>query len=360
MNEQRDKDFVRHSIDSGLSSIKSDPWLAQRIIANEEEKPVVKKISTSLIAVLTLMAITVTAVAATLLWKDAGEKVAPLESQNGYYDTWNLEAKIELVKTLVDLGELKDNADAERLLNDSTMSAEEKEALCDQIMTSYVNGEPDTVTLVSILEKLHGDMSTWSMEDLVWYNDLLRKNDMLSDEDENYVLPISGELTEEQAIQTAKDYLNAKYAQGLENAQVEAVMTEADDGLRTWSVTFRPGIDNLPYCGACNVTETSYGEIVSYSVPDLYSVFVTGILPDKDAISEEAALALGRKAIAAQLNTSEEELTGIKVYFGYIDLADENISHAKWNEHVWVIMAGQHSYALLTPSGETIFVGETK
>lgn len=360
MNEQRDKDFVRHSIDSGLSSIKSDPRLAQRIIASEEEKPVVKKMATSFIVVLALMAITITAFAATLLWKDAGEKVAPLESRNGYYDTWNPEAKIELVKALIDLGELKENADAERLLNDSSMSAEEKEALCDQIMTSYVNGEPDTVTLLSILEKLRGDMSTWSMEDLVWYNDLLQKNDMLSDEDENYVLPIGGELTEEQAIQTAKDFLIAKGAQGLKKAQIEAMMTEANDGLRTWSITFRPDIDNLPYGGACNVTETSYGKIVSYSMPDLYPVFVTGILPDTDAISEEAALTLGKKEIASRLNTTEEKLSGIRVYFGYINLADEETAHAKLNEHVWVIRAEQNTYALLAPSGETIFVGETK
>ena len=239
MNEQRDKDFVRHSIDSGLSSIKSDPWLAQQIIANEEEKPVVKKISTSLIVALALMAITIIAFAATLLWKDAGEKVAPLESRNGYYDTWNLEAKIELVKALVDLGELKDNADAERLFNDPSMSAEEKEALCDQIMTSYVNGEPDTVTLLSILEKLHGDMSTWSMEDLVWYNDLLQKErHAVKPRDENYVLPVVANSQKSKQFRQRR-ILIAKNAQGLEKAQIEAIMTEADDGLRTWSVTFR-------------------------------------------------------------------------------------------------------------------------
>ena len=306
------------------------------------------------------MVITFTAFAATLLWKDAGEIVAPLEGRNGYYDNWNLEAKIELVEALVDLGELRDNADAERFLSDSSMSAKEKEALCDQIMTSYANGQPDTVTLLSILEKLHGDMSTWSMEDLVWYNALLQKNDMLSDEDENYVLPFGGELTEEQAIQTAKDFLIAKDAQGLEKAQIEAMMTEVNDGLRIWSVTFRPDIDNLPYGGACNVTETSYGEIVSYTMPDLYPVFITGTLPDTDAISEETALTLGKKEIASQLNTTEEKLSEIRVYFGYIDLADEETAHAKLNEHVWVIRAEQNTYALLAPSGETIFVGETK
>ena len=360
MNEQRDKEFVRRSIDSGLSSIKRDPWLARRIIANGKEKPRAKKISATFVVVFALIAIAVTAFAATLLWKDAGEKAASLESQNGYYDTWNLEAKTELIKALSDLGELEDNEDVDRLLNGASMSAEEKEALCDQIMTSYVNGEPDTVTLLSILEKLHGDMSTWSMEDKVWYNELLRQNGMLSGEDENYVLPIGSELTEEQAIQTAKDFLNSKHAQGLEKAQIEAIMTEAGDGLRTWSITFRPGDDALPYGGTCNVTQTSYGEIVSYSVPDLYPIFITGTLPDTDAISEENALAIGKKAIADYLNTNAEELNEVRIYFGYIDLDDAQAAHAKLNDHVWAIVSGSHSYALLTPSGETIFAGETK
>ena len=44
MNEQRDREFVQHSIDTGLSSIQGDPWLAQRIIASEKEGKPVKKI----------------------------------------------------------------------------------------------------------------------------------------------------------------------------------------------------------------------------------------------------------------------------------------------------------------------------
>lgn len=44
MNEQRDREFVQHSIDTDLSSIQGDPWLAQRIIASEKEGKPVKKI----------------------------------------------------------------------------------------------------------------------------------------------------------------------------------------------------------------------------------------------------------------------------------------------------------------------------
>ena len=35
MSDQRDKRFVQESIDSGLSVMQGDPWLAQRIMNQE-------------------------------------------------------------------------------------------------------------------------------------------------------------------------------------------------------------------------------------------------------------------------------------------------------------------------------------
>ena len=46
MNDQRDKRFVQRSIDEGLSSMKGDPWLAQRIMASEKGEGKVKKKTT--------------------------------------------------------------------------------------------------------------------------------------------------------------------------------------------------------------------------------------------------------------------------------------------------------------------------
>ena len=168
---------IREAIDACTRGVDEAPTLRYRVLRKAKgEEPVKKKISTSLVIAMILVVLTATDVAATLLWKDAGEKVAPLEKENGYYDTWNTEAKTVLVRELYDLGELKDNPDAERLLKGEGLTEEEKDALCDRIMTGYVNGTPDTVTLMSILEKLHGAMETWSMEDKVWYNELLEKN----------------------------------------------------------------------------------------------------------------------------------------------------------------------------------------
>lgn len=50
MNDQRDKQFVQQSIDTGLSSMRGDPWLAQRVMAmGKGEAKVKKKISFSIV-----------------------------------------------------------------------------------------------------------------------------------------------------------------------------------------------------------------------------------------------------------------------------------------------------------------------
>ena len=43
MSDQRDKAFVRESVDTVLSGLQPDPWLAQRMMNQEKEEPVVKK-----------------------------------------------------------------------------------------------------------------------------------------------------------------------------------------------------------------------------------------------------------------------------------------------------------------------------
>ena len=63
MSEQRDKAFVRASIDQGLSSLEGNPFLAQRILAQAQGKDeivVKKKISVSLILVAILLVLMTT------------------------------------------------------------------------------------------------------------------------------------------------------------------------------------------------------------------------------------------------------------------------------------------------------------
>lgn len=374
MEDFKDKQIVQRVIDNSLSGIQDDPWMAQRVLNMAHETQgtggivVKKKLSIGFILMMAVMLLGVIALAATLLWQDAGEKVAPMESENGYYDTWNTEAKIKLIKALYDLGELKDNPDAERVLNSTDMPDAEKNALCDKIMCAYVNGSPDTVTLLSILEKLHGDMSTWSMEDKVWYNNLLNANNMLSAEDTNYVLPETGEFTQEQAVDAAKSFLVSKGAENLDKAQIEATMYEESDdqfygetqvskkGRRVWSVVFHLEEEGLPYGGTCHVDIATDGSVIAYSLPALVPMYMTGTLPDATAISEEQAVEIGTNAMSGQLDVPKEKLADAKAFYGYINLADEEAAHAQFGAHVWLINTDQY-YVLVSPSGDVIFAG---
>lgn len=374
MEDFKDKQIVQRVIDNSLSGIQDDPWMAQRVLNMAHETQgtggivVKKKLSIGFILMMAVMLLGGIALAATLLWQDAGEKVAPMESENGYYDTWNTEAKIKLIKALYDLGELKDNPDAERVLNSTDMPDAEKNALCDKIMCAYVNGSPDTVTLLSILEKLHGDMNTWSMEDKVWYNNLLNANNMLSAEDTNYVLPETGEFTQGQAVDAAKSFLISKGAENLDKAQIEATMYEESDdqfygetqvskkGRRVWSVVFHLEEEGLPYGGTCHVDIATDGSVIAYSLPALVPMYMTGTLPDATAISEEQAVEIGTNAMSGQLDVPKEKLADAKAFYGYINLADEEVAHAQFGAHVWLINTDQY-YVLVSPSGDVIFAG---
>ena len=374
MNHEKMREHVHTGIDRQCASLTSDPYRVQRVLNMAHEMQgtggiiVKKKLSIGFALMMAVMLLGVTALAATLLWQDAGEKVAPMESENGYYDTWNTEAKIELIKALYDLGELKDNPDAERVLNSTDMPDAEKNALCDKIMCAYVNGSPDTVTLLSILEKLHGDMSTWSMEDKVWYNNLLTANNMLSAEDTNYVPPETDEFTQVQAVDAAKSFLISKGAENLDKAQIEATMYEESDGQfygetqvskkgrRVWSVVFHLEEEGLPYGGTCHVDIATDGSVITYSLPALVPMYMTGTLPDATAISEARAVEIGTNAMSAQLDVPKEKLADAKAFYGYINLADEEAAHAQFGAHVWLINTDQY-YALVSPSGDVIYVG---
>ncbi len=63
-NKKKSQTEFAESLDRRLSGLQGDPWLAQRIIANEEGKPVVKKISTSMVLVIAILAVAAAALAA--------------------------------------------------------------------------------------------------------------------------------------------------------------------------------------------------------------------------------------------------------------------------------------------------------
>lgn len=351
-----EQDF-RCRLDAELSHVTWTQGNRYHVISrlNEGGSPVKKKFSTALVLAMVLMLLAASAVAATLLWKDAGERVAPLEAQNGYYDTWNTDAKLELVRALCDLGELEDDPDAQRLLT-GDLTDEEKDALADQIMTAYVNGTADTVTLMSILEKLHGPMESWSMEDRVWYSGLLADNNMLTDETTRYTLPAGEELTQPQAVESAKAFLHGLGVENLDDASVEATMYEEPNdhwygdmqiayaGRRVWSIIFRKGEGR-----SWHVDLTANGAVILYDRPETSALYTTGLLPGDDAMTEERAIAIANEALAVS--------SAANAYYGYINIVDAD-AHAELGQRVWQVVYEDGSRVMLSFDGSVLYTEE--
>lgn len=53
---------------------------------------------------------------------------------------------------------------------------------------------------------------------------------------------------------------------------------------------------------------------------------------------------------------ARDQLGDATAFYGYINLADEEAAHAQFGAHVWLINTDQY-YALVSPSGTVIFVG---
>lgn len=351
-----EQDF-RRSLDAELSDIRWTQGDRVHVLSrlNEGGIPVKKKMSTAFALVLALMILTATAVAATLIWKDAGERIAPLESENGTYDTWDAAAKSELVKTLAGLGEMADDPDVERLLTEE-LNDEERGALADRIMTGYVSGGADTVTLLSILEKLHGPIESWPMEDRVWYNDLLAENGMLTEEDMPYALPAGEELTQPQAVERASAFLAGIGATDLNTGAVEATLyqepndrwlgdtqiSEADR--KIWSIVFRGCAS-----GTWHVDMTADGAVTGYSTPLLQQLFTTGLLPSGSGIAEA-------QAIQAAVQAVGHELAGAQAYYGYINHVDAG--HAPLGTLVWQVVDADGSRVMVSRDGDVLYTEE--
>ena len=143
-NDQELMMNIRAAIDDCTRGVDEAPSLRYRVLRKAKgEEPMVKKISMTLVIALVILALAAVAVAATVLWKDAGEKVAQLEGEYGYYDTWDTATKIELVRDLYEMDALKGNTDAERLLNGEGMTDAEKDALCASLrMKSLTKPSP--------------------------------------------------------------------------------------------------------------------------------------------------------------------------------------------------------------------------
>jgi hypothetical protein len=302
-----------------------------------------KKLTVGLAFALCLMLAAVGALAVTLLWKDTAEQVAPLEGQHGYYDTWNADAKAELIRMLAQAGELKDSDNVRKVLSEN-LDDDNLNRLSDEIMTAYVNGTVDTVTLESILFQLHGDISTWSEEDKAWYEKLLKQNGLLGDHS-GYALPEGKEISRSQAFDIAATFFEGLGVTGLDPSKAEATFTEQDvdywygetqvsrTGRRSWSIVWPSGDNTV------QIDIDADGTVSGYSIPELRKLHLAGSIPVEGDITAAQAVERAREAVAETFGIAASSVAEMpaKAMAAYVDLEQPKDAPIRLGERLWYI-----------------------
>ena len=99
------------------------------------------------------------------------------------------------------------------------------------------------------------------------------------------------------------------------------------------------------------------GTVLSYHIPELYSLDLMGVFPDSDAIPEEQALGIGRKAIAEKLGVPEDEVSSLKAYYTEIEAGHSKAVDGVMGQHVWLVdYAEQNMFAAIKPDGTLMTV----
>ncbi len=302
-----------------------------------------RKLTVGLVFVLCLMLAAVGALAVRLLWRDTAEQIAPLEGRYGYYDTWSADAKAELIRMLVDAGELKDSEAVKSVLS-GNLDVETLSKQSDEIMTAYVSGTTDTVTLESILFRLHGDISTWTDEDKVWYEQLLKQNNLLGDHS-GYSLPEGKEISRSQAFDIAAIFFKDLGVTGLDPSNAEATFTEQDAdywygetqvskaGYRSWSIVWQDGEDTA------HIDIGADGKVSGYSISELRKLGLSGSFPAEGDIPKELAIEKAREAVAGISGAADSIIAKMqaKALLSYVDLEQHEDAPVRLGEHLWYI-----------------------
>ena len=324
----------------------------------------IRKISVILAIVLALLAVSPVSFAATPLWKEAGEKIAPMEKEHDYYDTWDPSLKAELVRILYEAEELQDDADAARLVNGEEMTDGEKGALCDRVVLRYLDTTRDDLvsleSLISELRGVYGGTPAWSVEDKYWYNELLRKNGMLSSaEDPDYILPEDGDISQEEAVRIARNLLESKGDWDLDSGVLCPSFELRAPEQRVWTIWYDLKVNGEFDGTLCYVELLSDGSILSYHIPDLFPLNMIGILPDDGAVPEEQALETGKKAMAEKLGVAESGLGTAKAWFTTAGLCASGNLPVSIGRHVWTVTCAENTaFAMLDPDGTVLYTGE--
>lgn len=165
----------RKDLQNAFAPIPQDCYDAMMAAAHSvEEEPVMKrKLSLTLVLAIVLVLVLAGVALAIAHFTDYAGEIARMEADKGTYDSWGAEDRIELVRMLVDSGELEADERVTRLLSGALGDAKASQ-LATEIFIDWGMVREDTITLVSILERVWGRQVRWTLEQKVWFLETLK------------------------------------------------------------------------------------------------------------------------------------------------------------------------------------------
>lgn len=245
MNKRENRELIQDALDSALSGLQDDPWLAQRVIAEAKgEKSAKRKISYGLMLALLLVLAAVTALAATAL-NILYEKTIEVEGQEGLIEEWDAQSLINLIDWMQEAGVQLDEVQL-HMLDDDALTHEQKRETALAIIEGYYPSRDGILTSVDIIAKEKGPIEYWSLEDKNWLSDMLEQYRPSEVAHGRNLLPGEGDVSEEEAKAVFFAALEEKYGQTEDEFDLDTLTSSfgtgrftidsvTEEGVRYWT-----------------------------------------------------------------------------------------------------------------------------
>ena len=236
---------VRRCLDENLSGLyvteRKHRMMMREITAGGNAMK--KKSFWSLILACVLILALAGAAYAMISWRQMAETTAQIESKVGYFETWDVEQKAELLQQLVACGEMENSEEVQKALAEA--SAQQDDTRVTSLLENWMELPEDAITLMSIMETILGKFESWPVEDKAWYSEVLIKTGRIGCDEEIHMLPTSEDLQQEEALAIAQNALIEHFQ--LSPAALDDYAVDFDfyvmpgrENDKRWLISFRP------------------------------------------------------------------------------------------------------------------------
>lgn len=235
MDKRKNRNQIQNALNTTLSGLQDDPWLAQRVIAEAKGERKVKrkkKVSVGLIICLILLLVSTTALAITILsYKSfVGQVIAPMTSITE--DNQWTDEEIQMIISLAQKNQIE---------------------LPNNIIETLTSTEPiykEELMLLLMKQEMGLFPASWPLEEQAWYDELLVRYGLRPER--TRFLPEENEISQEQAMQISMDYVKQRWDTDVNqgyNQYVQYMLTEDEAGqlCKRWDIEFESAAQSTTY-----------------------------------------------------------------------------------------------------------------